>query len=295
MKKYVELIEGKLLHSFTEDDLVILKETILSSTEESPLKGKVEALTNDNYWEVKFSDEEIGSLKNLLKNTNLFNKLKPGLKGGYGIGNAGDSPSKTRPRIGSLIANIITNHSILEGFVQHVFLGVVGNNSKEATIIYAELPNQSAKIKVLKQLVAQLIFEKKVQDVLKIFLRKYESISEFRNKIAHWIYGASKSIPNGVLMVSPRNSLMMKLGFLGLEGIDIAFQEMANGMWVYYEEDFKIESDKLEELINLSLSISQFLSRYNHIYALKQRCKLDVKLYEEEELKKIRIALEKLA
>ena len=163
--------------------------------------------------------------------------------GSISICNNWDSPSRQQPKIAILAMDVIANWSILDGFIQNTFIEMVGANPKPAAIIYAGFTNTSMKIKALKSISEVANLNEAQKRVFKKILRQYEETSKIRNRIAHWIWGTAKNIPNAALLINPANHIQHSL--VKYERLDYSLIE------VFYENDFTNATGDIQNLISL--------------------------------------------
>jgi len=183
------------------------------------------------------------------------------------IGNAGDRPLLRHPQLATLAIEAIASWSNLENFMLEMFVQLFGGNKSLATNIFLSLENQSAKTAAINAAANTALKEK--PDVLVVF-RAIMAISKTneksRNKLAHWIWGDSPNISDGLLLINPKSSIG-----------DLDKSEI----YVYKESDFTSIIEANDKLCGYGLRFNFILQ--GHIANRDGR--LIIELKEEPEIK----------
>ena len=119
------------------------------------------------------------------------------------IGSNTDSPSKTRPALALAAMNIVAEWSILEGFINGVFVELLGTNATQAAAIFASIRSPAGQRDAFKAVASVSLPDEESRDLLLAVLTVCEKASGTRNRIAHWIWGHSPQLPDSVLLADP--------------------------------------------------------------------------------------------
>ena len=127
---------------------------------------------------------------------------------GVVFGNAGDRPLTRHPELAVLAIEAIASWSNVEGFMLRLFMQLLGGNESLAASVFLALENQSSKTSAINAAAATTLSDRPAElAVLRAILAIAKSNEKDRNKLAHWTWGDSPEIPDGLLLVDPRASL----------------------------------------------------------------------------------------
>lgn len=119
------------------------------------------------------------------------------------IGNNNDSPSKTRPELGLAAMNVIAEWSILESFINGVFVQALGANPTQAAAIFATIRSPQGQRDAFTAAIAVSLPNEDERNIIYALLDEYERAGKPRNKIAHWTWGHSPDLPDAALLANP--------------------------------------------------------------------------------------------
>jgi hypothetical protein len=139
------------------------------------------------------------------------------------IGNVGDYPLARHPTLALLAAEVIASWSNVEAFMLRLFVQLMGGPADKAATVFLALENHSAKTAAINAVSRTLPDE--LQKVLNAILAIAKTQQKSRDKIAHWTWGDSPQLPDALLLLDPRTSVVED----GLNKDDI---------FVYREHDF---------------------------------------------------------
>jgi len=183
------------------------------------------------------------------------------------IGNAGDRPLLRHPDLAVLAIEAIASWSNVESFMLNMFTQLFGGHESLATDIYLSLENQSAKTAAINAAANNVLMEKPEElAVLRAIIAIAKSNEKSRNKLAHWTWGDSPNIADGVLLLNPKSSI----GELDKSGI-----------YVYKEADFTSIIEANDRLCGYGLQFNFILN--NHV--ANREGKLLIQLQETQEIK----------
>lgn len=124
------------------------------------------------------------------------------------IGNAGDRPLTRHPELAVLALEAIASWSNVEAFMLRLFIQLLGGNESLAASVYLALDGQSAKTAAIRAAAAKALETKQAElGVLEAILAIAKTNEKDRNKLAHWTWGDSSTIPDAVLLVDPRATI----------------------------------------------------------------------------------------
>jgi hypothetical protein len=121
------------------------------------------------------------------------------------LGNAGDRPIARHPDLAILAMEALVSWCNVEGFMLQLFVELFGGHGALAVEVFLSLQNQSAKSAAIDA-AAQKVLGARVDElrVLRAILAIAKTNEKERNKLAHWTWGDSPEIPDGLLLVDPR-------------------------------------------------------------------------------------------
>lgn len=124
------------------------------------------------------------------------------------IGNAGDRPLLRHPELAVLAIEAIASWSNVENFMLEMFVCLLGGNESLAADIFLSFENQSAKTAAINAAANTVLKEKPDElAILKTIVAISKTNEKSRNKLAHWTWGDSPNIPNGLLLINPKSSI----------------------------------------------------------------------------------------
>ena len=124
------------------------------------------------------------------------------------IGNAGDRPLLRHPELAVLAIEAIASWSNVENFMLNMFIQLFGGNESMSANIYLSLENQSAKNAAINAAAGTALKENPEElSVFKAIMAISKTNEKSRNKLAHWTWGDSPNIADGVLLIDPRSSI----------------------------------------------------------------------------------------
>lgn len=124
--------------------------------------------------------------------------------------NAGDRPLKHNPTLGLLAMESIISWANVEQFMLNTYLDMMGGPKELAATAYLSLEIQSAKISVINAISREILTDE-MQALLAAILKIAKSAQKSRDKLAHHIWGYSPEIPDGFLLVHPKDFLADRL------------------------------------------------------------------------------------
>lgn len=124
------------------------------------------------------------------------------------FGNAGDRPLARHPELAVLAIEAIASWSNVESFMLKLFVSLLGGNGSLAAEVFLALENQAAKNTAINAAASSVLRELTGElRVLKAILAITKTNEKERNKLAHWTWGDSPNIPDGVVLIDPRATL----------------------------------------------------------------------------------------
>lgn len=124
--------------------------------------------------------------------------------------NAGDRPLKHNPPLGVLAMEAIISWSNVEQFMLNTYLQMMGGPNELAAVAYLALETQSAKTDAINA-IADKVLDKEKRALLAAILKVAKTSQKGRDKLAHHIWGYSPQIPDGFLLVHPKDALADRL------------------------------------------------------------------------------------
>lgn len=170
------------------------------------------------------------------------------------FGCSGHYPLEERPALLTQVMRIITGWATLEGFVYRTFAAMLGTNAPLAAAIFRNLASTAVK-NVAVRAVAQESLSKEHMALFTALLKLFGEAGKERAAVAHGIWGMSKSIPDGILLMRSQDILENHLELEAYREELIKPQPSPNGrtlplgqIYVYKEKDLRDIVSKIEDL-----------------------------------------------
>src|SRR6266487_1148433 len=116
---------------------------------------------------------------------------------GVVIGNAGDRPLERHAALAAVALEAIASWSNVEAFLLRLFIQLLGGNESLAASVYLALEGQSAKTNAIKAAAANALSGRAEElRVLEAVISIAKTNEKERNKLAHWVWGDSPTLPD---------------------------------------------------------------------------------------------------
>ena len=183
------------------------------------------------------------------------------------IGNNWDNPSDHRPELALLAMKVIAEWSILESFMQGLFVAMLGANPGPAAAIYAALTATATQKAAFKALAKSALSSDDERDVFDAILMAFDTVAKIRNDIAHGVWGHSAQIPDGVLLCDADVLMEYHVALreaLGGETHSAMPTFPRDKMFVWKSQDFISASAQIQQVMNY-VSQFQLALRQDHL------------------------------
>ncbi len=166
---------------------------------------------------------------------------------------------------------VIAEWSILESFMQGLFVTMLGANPGPAAAIYASLISPAAQKDAFRALAKISLSSDDEKDVFEAILKVFDTAIRPRNVIAHWEWGHSPNIPDGVLLGDPealtRYNVAAKefTDALGTDPRPTRPQFPRDDIFVWYAQDFANASAQIQLLIGYVTDFRFVLTRQHPV------------------------------
>jgi|GEM_PF-1322985 len=181
------------------------------------------------------------------------------------IGNNIDNPSDHRPALALLAIKVLAEWSILESFINGLFVMMLGANPRPAAAMYVALAGGAAQRAAFEAVADLALIDQQEKDVFAAISHLIRRSAKGRNKIAHWIWGHSPEIPDAVLLCDPVVLLEHRVAATAEAenptGKDIPFPN--NEIFAFFDTDFKDMSANIQLLMGM-VSTFRFLVNRHH-------------------------------
>jgi hypothetical protein len=165
--------------------------------------------------------------------------------------------------------NVVAEWSILESFINGLFVELLGAGATTAAAIFSSIRSQAGQRDAFRA-VASVALEddQDNQDILVAVLEVCDRASRLRNRICHWVWGHSRELPDAVLLGDPTAMTTHRATML-----DYTHEVMKPGsrppmpeiderrIYVYREADFVEASQKIQRAIALVASFEGALAQ----------------------------------
>jgi hypothetical protein len=159
------------------------------------------------------------------------------------IGNNADpTPFSQRPQLAPLAIEGIASWSTVESFMLRLYVTMCGGPEDKAAAIFLSLESQSPKSAAI-QAVAKF-FPADQQALLRAILAISKTRQKHRDKLAHWVWGTSRELPDALLLVNPRTTIWDQIN--------------RDDVFVYTSQDFN-------EIINANRRLAGHISLFRMI------------------------------
>lgn len=122
--------------------------------------------------------------------------------GGY-IGAIPDLSFAHRPELGLLAMQSISSWSLVEERKLRLFLTLLGGPNDNGAIAYLSITNIQARNHMIDRIAAERLSNERYS-LLKAIQKLASSKIKERDKLAHWLWGYSDAVPDGLLLANPR-------------------------------------------------------------------------------------------
>lgn len=112
-----------------------------------------------------------------------------------------------RPQVAAWIAECIACWSIVETHTSRLFTLLLDVNVEAGMELYNQFGGASLKENVIKAL-ARSKLHRKDFEIIDALLKVINSHQKTRDKIAHWYWGISDQVPDGLVLIDPRELLI---------------------------------------------------------------------------------------
>ena len=155
----------------------------------------------------------------------LLSRVNP--RAGVILANSGlkPTPVEARPRLALHAMETIASWSNVEMFMLRAYVKLAGGSKSKAARLFVKLDTNRAKSQALLGLSEE--FSDEGQRLFAKLLKWIKSNQKQRDKIAHWVWGYSPDIENGLLLHDPRQF-----------ALDDEFDVDIDQTYIYYENDF---------------------------------------------------------
>jgi len=169
------------------------------------------------------------------------------------LGNNMDSPSRHRPDLALLAMNVVAEWSLLESFVNGLFVKLLGTNAGAAAAIFSSIRSQAGQRDAFQAVAASALDnDPEKQDLIVAVLEVCNKAAKTRNRVAHWVWGHSDNLPNAVLLADPNavTTYMAKLvdwAAARERGEKAAYPDIdRRRVYAYTEQDFTEASQRIQ-------------------------------------------------
>jgi hypothetical protein len=186
---------------------------------------------------------------------------------GLHIGNNVDAPSRHRPELALLAMQVLAEWSILEHWMGTVFVKMLGANPGPAAAMYASLTGAAAQKAAFRAVAEWSIKDETQADVFEAVLARFTSLAKERNRLAHWVWGHSPDILDGVILADPKSLLEDEVdreqtmqAFRSGEKVSLTNELKVDDILVYKRIDFERLSADVQKLMGQVMEFRFVLS-----------------------------------
>lgn len=175
---------------------------------------------------------------------------------GFHLGNNMDSPSRHRPELALMAMNVVAEWSLLESFVNSLFVSILGDDAPAGSVIFATIRSQAGQRDAIDAVAETYIANPDLRDAILAALDVYKGASKTRNRLVHWIWGHCPELPDAVLLANPVTRIAQDANLQrAVAGRDTAeihrTARSLEGIYIYERQDFDAASVSIQRAIKL--------------------------------------------
>jgi hypothetical protein len=157
-----------------------------------------------------------------------------------------------RPEVAAGIGQCIMRWATVETQVSHIFTVLAGLNSEAGVELYNAFGGASLKDNSIKVL-ARSRLEPSDCKIIEALLKVVQSHQKIRDKIAHWYWGMSDDIPDGLILIDPKYLLARHARFLDFrkKGQVPLFSIDLEKIYVYRVSDLEVDANAFMQVAEL--------------------------------------------
>jgi hypothetical protein len=178
-----------------------------------------------------------------------LSRVKP--DAAFTIGAGGIRSLDHNPYLGKLAMEAIISWAHVEMSMLNIYINLMGGLDETAATAYLAVEIQSAKIAMINA-VARAKLDQIYYDLLQDILFIAKRSQKMRDKLAHWIWGFSASIPDGYLLADPKQVAILAHRAINTRSID------KSHIFVFYERDFL-------DIISMNDRLARWAWKFNAI------------------------------
>lgn len=192
---------------------------------------------------------------------------------GYHLGNSWDSPSRHRPELSLMAMSVVAEWSLLENFVNTLFVSMLGSDAPGGAAIFATIRNQAGQRDAINAVAETHIANRDLRDAILAALDVYKGASKTRNRLVHWIWGHSPELPDAVLLANPVTRTALSANrqrAVHDRNVDEIMRGDADlaGIFIYERQDFEAASQSIQRAITLVALARMTVSRLHAPYMM---------------------------
>lgn len=150
----------------------------------------------------------------------------------------------------------------LETHVQQLYFSLAGGGRSDAATNYLRHTNNRRRSEDIRRVARDVLTEERY-NLCKALLHVFDNIGDDRNKLAHWTWGFTPSIPDGLLLRDPKILIDHEYSTDPRLPLEIFHEQLmarsAAGIIVWQEEDFQSLVRKIGETAGLFMSFRMLI------------------------------------
>jgi len=174
------------------------------------------------------------------------------------------SPSNHRPELALLAMSVLAEWSILDSWLNGLFVIMCGPEPTAALDIYSSLSGGATKA-VAFNAVAEKYLKPEEKEIYAAIMRLVVRARNQRNKLAHGVWGYSPQIPDGVLLCDAIPMMRYSTAIHEYHHTYSKNRQMPelpyDDIFVYYKNDFTSQSEAIRRLMNHVMEFRYALHR----------------------------------
>jgi hypothetical protein len=168
----------------------------------------------------------------------------------FSIANAGRRPLAARPKLAVLVSEAIASWSNVESFMLRLFIELVGGRKSTAADMFLALETGGPKKAAIGAAAKSRLSDEHLE-LLRAIMAVADTNEKERNKLAHWAWGESDDIPDGLLLLDPKSLVTMEF--------DSEFaKRLSEKIYVYKQRDLESQIAANDRLCGYGLRL-QFI------------------------------------
>lgn len=197
---------------------------------------------------------------------------------------ASASVLEQRPKLAILVAQIISQWSVVEMYVGNVFACLIGANNDSAMIMYDSLRTAGAKHSTMQSLARHRIHPEDMK-LFQAVLNAIKPVEVKRNAFARCTINSRDDLPDGIILVDPRHVARAVYARMLHSTLPPSFQNVSDELkrksLIYREADLRLILKEIEEAQELAFYLAGLFLSGDHLPDARSRLQSSARVAKE--------------